>query len=128
MKIEEHSLQEGHAFDKAAMEDCFLRTKNAAYDIIQLKGLTDYAVAAALVRIIETIVRNENTLLTVSSVASHVGVDEVCLSVPTKVNRNGADHVLRVPLDEEEKRLLLESAKSVVAKRNVSHHMSTPTP
>jgi len=41
--------------------------KNAAYEIIRNKGATYYAVALAVRRIVEAIVRNENSILTVSS-------------------------------------------------------------
>jgi L-lactate dehydrogenase len=79
------------------MTECFRTTKSAANDIIKLKGMTDYGVAAGLVRIVETILRDESTLLTFSCVASHCGIEEVFLSVPAKLNRNGADVGTRAP-------------------------------
>jgi len=60
--------------------------KNAAYEIIRNKGATYYAVALAVRRIVEAIVRNENSILTVSSLLEgQYGLSDVCLSVPTIV-------------------------------------------
>ena len=115
MRLKDYCQQAGQSYDEQAMMDCFHTTKSAANDIIKLKGMTDYGVAAGLVRIVETILRDENTLLTVSCVASHCGIEEVCLSVPAKVNRNGAEHVLQILLDQEERNALLKSAESVNA-------------
>jgi L-lactate dehydrogenase len=115
MRLEDYCREAGKDFDSKGMLLCFHTTKNAARDIIQLKGMTDYGVAAALVRIVETILRDENTLLTVSTVGPHAGVDDVCLSIPTKVNRGGANHVLKVMLNSEEQKALLKSAESVKA-------------
>ena len=39
----------------------------------------------------------------------------VCLSLPTKVNRKGADHILHLPLNEEELSGLVTSAEIVKA-------------
>jgi L-lactate dehydrogenase len=100
------------------MTECFRTTKSAANDIIKLKGMTYYGVAAGLVRIVETILRDESTLLTVSCVASHCAIEEVCLSVPAKLNRNGAEHVKQILLNQEERNALLKSAESVKAAIN----------
>jgi L-lactate dehydrogenase len=91
--------------------------RNAAYEIIERKGATYYAVALAVKRIVEAIVRDENSILTVSSLLENRhGVSDVCLSIPTVVNRNGISRVLDLPLDDEEVRLFRKSAASV---RNV---------
>jgi L-lactate dehydrogenase len=78
-------------------------------------GVTYYAVAAGLVRIIEAILRDENTILTVSTLAAHYGISEVCVSLPTKVNCKGADQILHLPLNQEELSGLFKSAESVKA-------------
>ncbi len=88
--------------------------RNAAYEIIERKGATYYAVALAVKRIVEAIVRDENSILTVSSLleGKH-GVSDVCLSIPTVVNRSGIARVLDLPLNDEEKVLFFRSAESV---------------
>lgn len=42
------------------------RVRNAAYEIIQRKGATNFAIAAAPTRIIEAVICNERSVLTVS--------------------------------------------------------------
>jgi L-lactate dehydrogenase len=89
----------------------FDQVKNAAYEIIERKGATGFAIGLALVRIAETIIRNENSVLTVSSlIDGYYGIDDVCLSVPAIVNQNGIAQVLTVDLSKSEKERLQYSA------------------
>lgn len=44
-----------------------LRVRNAAYEIVRRKGATNFAIAASLTRIMEAIVRDESSVLTVST-------------------------------------------------------------
>lgn len=60
--------------------------KNSAYDIIAKKGYTNYAVALAVRRIVEAILRDENSILTIST---YNPLDDVYYSVPNIVGRNG---------------------------------------
>jgi L-lactate dehydrogenase len=94
--------------------EIFQNVKNAAYHIIERKGATYYAVALAVRRIVEAIIRNENSILTVSSfVEGQYGLNDVCLSLPSVVNRNGLERIIEIPLSEEEKGLLLNSGNSL---------------
>lgn len=87
---------------------------NAAYEIIDRKGATYYAVALAVRRIVEAIVRNENSILTVSSLLEgEYGLDDICLSIPSQVNSDGIVRIISVPLSEEETKLLNKSADSL---------------
>ena len=95
--------------DKAGI---FRNTRMAAYEIISRKGATYYAIAAGLVRIVEAIIRNENSVLTISVlVQGKYGVEDVYLSLPSIVNRNGLDRVLHLPLDPLEEQSLRNSAR-----------------
>jgi L-lactate dehydrogenase len=88
--------------------------KGAAYQIIQRKGATYYAVALAVRRIVEAIVRNENSILTVSSlIEGQYGISDICLSVPTLVNRNGIQKVIEVPINKSENDYLQKSAQAL---------------
>ena len=101
--------QKDGEYDKHKMEAILRETQLG--DV----GVTYYAVAAGLVRTIEAILRDENTILTVSTLAAHYGISEVCVSLPTKVNRKGADQILHLPLNQEELSGLFKSAESVKA-------------
>jgi L-lactate dehydrogenase len=98
--------------DQAALDEIFLKTRDAAYHIIERKGATYYAVAAGLLRIVEAIVRNQRTVLSVSSlVHDYYGIRDVCLSLPTIIARAGVERVLKLDLADEEAQKLRRSAE-----------------
>ena len=119
MRLEAFSLAHGIAFDAADRERIFTATRDAAYHIIQRKGATYYAVAAGLMRIVEAILRDQRTVLSVSSLADGCyGLSDVCLSLPTVIDRSGVERVLRLDLSAEELAGVRHSAevlKSVIA-------------
>ena len=87
---------------------------NSAYRVIERKGATYYAIAAAVRRIAECIVRDEHSVMPISCyVTGHYGLCDICLGVPAIVGRNGAEKVLDIDLDEKEKEQLLNSAKTL---------------
>jgi L-lactate dehydrogenase len=88
--------------------------KNSAYHIIDAKGATNYAVGRALLRIVRAILRDENSVLTVSTfLEGEFGLSDICLGAPAIVNAKGADHVFDAPLTEEERAALHGSADSL---------------
>jgi len=90
------------------------KTRTAGGDIIEAKGATYYGIAAALVRIIRAILRDERAILTVSSrVAESMQLGEVSLSLPSIVDRHGIARVLPVALNPSEQRALEASAEVV---------------
>ena len=97
--------------------EIFQNVKNAAYQIIQGKGATNYAIGLATARILEAVLHDENRVLPVSSLLEHYdeGISDVCLSVPCIVNRGGVDSVLKVPMNEAEKAGLRNSAETIRA-------------
>lgn len=102
--------------DPADMDATAGRVRNAAYEIIRRKGATNFAIAAALTRIVEAIVRDEASVLTVSTlVQGHYGISDVCLSLPAVVGRAGVRRVLPVPLSPLEVAALRRSADAVRA-------------
>lgn len=88
--------------------------KNSAYEIIKGKGATCYAIAQASLRIIRSILRDENSILPVSTLVSgHFGLENVCIGVPAVVGRSGVKRVIDIPLSDSESRKLLESAAAI---------------
>ncbi|MFT8350560.1 L-lactate dehydrogenase [Clostridium saccharoperbutylacetonicum] len=87
--------------------------KNAAYEIISRKNATYFAVALAVNRIVEAILRDENAILTVSCLMQgEYGIDDVYLAVPTIVNSTGVVGIVNpVIKNAEELGKLQESAK-----------------
>jgi len=88
------------------------RVRNAGYEIISRKGATYYAISLAVKRICESIIRNENTLLTVSGLLDGAyGIKDCCLSLPAVVNSGGRGRPLELPLAGEEEAALRRSAE-----------------
>lgn len=113
-------LEDYFMLDKAGNQADFkaeagAKVREAAYEIIEGKGATAYGAAAALRRICEAILRDEQAVLTVSSmVQGQNGIDrEVHLSLPCVVGRGGRERVLPLPMDAEERAALLRSAETL---------------
>jgi L-lactate dehydrogenase len=103
MHLREFCSANGLRYDQDEMDAIFAATRDAAYEIIQRKGATYYAVGAGLLRIVEAIVRNQRTVLSVSSlIRDYNGIDDVYLSLPAVVHRNGVERVLRIDLSVTE--------------------------
>ncbi|MFZ5649495.1 MAG: L-lactate dehydrogenase [Bacillota bacterium] len=87
------------------------QVRRAGYEIIERKGATYYAIGLAVRRICESIIRDENSVLTVSGMLEgEYGIRDVCLSVPSIVNRMGRVRALEVPVSQDEKDALHRSA------------------
>jgi L-lactate dehydrogenase len=101
----------GMKYDKQYLDKIFEQVKNAAYKIIEFKGSTYYAVGLGLTRIVESIIRDENAIFTVSSLLQdYYGVSDVCLSVPSVVNKDGIVQTIKLPLEDAEIKMFQESA------------------
>ena len=112
MRLREFCEANGQAFDQEAMDAIFVATRDAAYHIIERKGATHFAVAAGLLRIVEAIVRDQRTVLSVSSlIRDYSGIDDVYLSLPTVLHRDGVERILRIDLSAAEADGLRASAR-----------------
>lgn len=88
------------------------RVRGAGYEIISKKGASYYAISLALNYICESIVRDENTILTVSGLLDGpYGIKDCCLSLPTVINCAGRGNPLGLPLSGEEEDALRCSAE-----------------
>lgn len=98
----------------AAEADFEEEVRRAAYTVISLKGATYYAVALAVKRIVEAIVRDEHSILTVSSLLTgQYGIEGACLSLPALVSAQGVERILPIPLTECETDRLRTCARAV---------------
>jgi L-lactate dehydrogenase len=99
---------------KNTLSELFDNVKNAAYKIIQAKGATNYSIALTLVKITRSILRNENSILPVSTlITDYYGINDVCLSIPSIVNSSGVTKYLRLELSDQEQILLKHSATTL---------------
>ena len=98
----------------AERDDISRQVAQAGYQILRGKGYTNYAIALAAVRIIEAVLYDEHQVLPVSSLLTgYHGISDVCLSVPSVVNRTGVLRALPVPLSGDERDGLHRSARAV---------------
>lgn len=112
LHIDQYRDATGEELDEATRRQIVEETRDAASHIIERKGATYYAVAAGIVRILQAILRDESTVLTVSSLIDGAyGIRDVCLSLPCIVNRDGIARVLFPPLAADEEEALRRSAQ-----------------
>ena len=104
----------GQGYDQAALGRIFDQTRNAAYEIIQRKKATYYAIGLGLLSIVEAVLRNQHTVMTVASpMQGQYGVSDIALSVPTIIGRNGIEQVLDLPLSKSELAAFQHSAQTL---------------
>ena len=87
--------------------------------IIANKGATNYAIAVSVSRLCRLILAPYESVTTVSTVLhGEYGIEEVAISILTEIGPNGVNGRLELPLTEEEKARLVNSAtvlKEVIA-------------
>ena len=99
---------------ESTFEEIFEDVRDSAYRIINAKGSTYYAIAEAVRRIVEAIVRDERAILPVSALLEgEYGINGICLGVPCVIGKNGIEEILEIPLNENEKSKLLLSASTL---------------
>lgn len=102
----------GQGYDQRALDGIFEQTRTAAYEIIKRKRATYYAIGLGLLAIAEAVLRDQHTVLTVSSpMSGQHGVANIAISLPTIVGRNGIEEVLTLPLAEAEVAAFQHSAQ-----------------
>ena len=80
--------------------------RNSAYEIIERKGATAYGIGMCLVRITNAIIEDKNIILPVSSWDAK---NEICISTPAIVNKDGVKEKVYIPLNYEETQKLINS-------------------
>lgn len=104
----------GHFNHEEAMHRIAEDVKNSAYEIIEKKGATYYGIAMSVKRICEAIVRDEKSILPISSIQhGNHGIYDVALSMPAIVGRNGVEGLVPIELNKEEEEALQKSAEKL---------------
>jgi L-lactate dehydrogenase len=112
MRLTEYCAANGTSCEMDLLQGIFEQTRDAAYHIIERKGATFYAISAGLVAIVQAILRDQNSVLSVSSlIESYYGIHDVYLSLPCIVDHGGVEKMLRLDLNTEEIKGLQNSAK-----------------
>lgn len=92
------------------------QVRDSAYHIINYKGATYFGIGMALVRIVNAILQDQNSVLTVSTLLDgEYGLRDVCLGVPAIVGQRGVERIVTAPLSPEEQQALERSAETLRA-------------
>lgn len=92
-------------------DDLLQRVRHAAPEIIKLKGYTAFAIASCVARICESVLRDEHTVLPVSTMMrGEYGIEGLYLSSPCVIGRHGVERVIELPLNDAERQGLEASA------------------
>lgn len=104
----------GHFEHEKAMYEIAEGVKNSAYEIIEKKKATYYGIAMSVKRICEAIVRDEKSILPISSIQhGQYGIEGVALSMPAVVGKNGVETLVPIELNEAEQTALRKSAETL---------------
>ena len=104
----------GHFNHDEAIKRIASDVKNSAYEIIKRKKATYYGIAMSVKRICEAIVRDEKSILPVSSMMhGEYGIEGISLSMPAIVGKDGVETLVPLPLNETEKADLQKSAMTL---------------
>ena len=88
------------------LSDIENQVRNSAYEVINRKGATCYGIGTCMVRITNAILEDKKVILAVSSFDKE---NDVCISTPTVVGKNGVSEKIYIPLSNDEKEKLKES-------------------
>ena len=101
----------GHFNHAEAMRDIEDSVRHSAYEIIRRKQATYYGIAMAVRRICEAVIRDEKSVLSVSSLIHDVyGIDDITLSMPAIVGAKGIETLVPIRLNDDEQEKLKKSA------------------
>ena len=104
----------GHFDHIESMKKIAETVKNSAYEIIEKKRATYYGIAMSVRRICECIVRDEKSILPVSTMMhGKYGIEGITLSMPSIVGADGVETQVPISLSEEEQEALKASAKTL---------------
>ncbi|MDF2987581.1 MAG: L-lactate dehydrogenase [Eubacterium sp.] len=110
-QFDEYVKANGLNIDKDTL---FAEVKAAGATIIKNKGATYYGIALSINRIVESILKDFNTIMPVGTVLDgQYGLKDVLVNIPTIVGANGAEKVLELKITDYEMELLKKSAEAV---------------
>jgi L-lactate dehydrogenase len=102
----------GVGYDEAAMHELFVNVRDAAYQIIEGKGYTNWAIALVISKLVAIILGDTKTIQPVSvRLRGEYGIEGVCVSVPARVGRQGVEDIIELQLPPGEQAALEQSAR-----------------
>ena len=114
--IDEYCKETGIEFSDGFKRKIFQEVLDSGKEVIAKKGATYYAIALATVHVLETILRETNSILSVTTLweRGFLGIsDNVCMSIPTVLGKQGRKKVLTTTLAKTEEKALQNSSKKL---------------
>lgn len=109
-----HSTILGKPYDPALLESILIQVRRAAYEIIERKGYTNWAIGLVLAHLVRTIQEDQGSVLPISvRLHGEYGIEDVCLSIPVAVGLHGAGGRVPIPLEDAELQALVTSAETL---------------
>ncbi len=102
-RLQEFAPLSNRNYDQVEMNKLFESVRDAAYEIIKRKGSTYYAIGLGLLSIVEAVLGDYRSVLSVSTLMTgQYGVKHICMSLPCVVGENGVEEILTLNLSSEE--------------------------
>ena len=112
--FDEYCELTARSHDDELKTDIAEQVRGAAYEIIEKKGATYYAIGMATTDIIDALIRDEDTIMTVSTLMQgQHDLEDLYISLPCVVNRRGVRNVLELNLSDDEREQLTTSAETL---------------
>ncbi|MBQ3947585.1 MAG: L-lactate dehydrogenase [Ruminococcus sp.] len=110
--MEEYCEDQEHAdLDE---DEIIEEVRKAGAEVIKRKGATFYAIAMSVNKICDSILRDANNIITVSTLMDgRYGISDVCLSLPAVLGSNGIEREVSPKLTDDEVAKLQNSAKAL---------------
>ncbi|XP_078530069.1 L-lactate dehydrogenase B chain [Lissotriton helveticus] len=101
--------------DSETWKEVHKQVVDSAYEVIKLKGYTNWAIGFSVADVVESIVKNLSRVHPVSTMVKGMyGIEnEVFLSLPCVLNANGLTNVINIPLKDDEQAQLKKSADTL---------------
>jgi malate dehydrogenase len=101
--------------DKAKLDAIIERTKKGGGEIVNLLGTSAwYAPGSASAQMVEAIIKDQKRVFPVCAwLDGEYGLKNIYLGVPVILGKGGIEKIIELQLNDEEKKLLNESAKAV---------------
>jgi L-lactate dehydrogenase len=116
VRLQEFAPLKNKQYDQEEMNKLFISVRDAAYEIIKRKGASYYAIGLGLLSIVESILGNYRSVLSISTLMTgHYGARDICLSLPSVVGENGVEEILTLSMNAEEEEGFRASADKLKA-------------
>lgn len=100
--------------DEQQLEQIFVQVRDAAYEIIKRKGMTDFGIGMCLARITKAIFNDEHSIIPVSCLLDgQYGESDIYLSVPAVIYQDGVKEMIELSLSDLEQEKFKKSAHKV---------------